>query len=91
MSNINDEFKSLIGQKVKYHCGSFVSNKNIQGKDARIFAEGVIKSVNYIQMQDLVMCKVHFPEYKKWERWEVKQHMEINLRNLVLESGYQKS
>lgn len=78
----------LIGQTVKWRCGSRNNLENPQDYVVPMFAKGVITHCEYDQFNDQFKIKVHFVQYKKWTKWGVPEHKDLLLSEIELESGF---
>lgn len=78
----------LIGQNIRWQCGSYKDANNQQDHRVVVFAPGVITHCEYDQFNDQFKIKVHFVQYKKWKKWGVPEHKDLLLSEIELESGF---
>lgn len=77
----------LVGKKVKYQCGQYEDKTDPQQRILQMFAEGVIEKCWFVPEQDQFFIVVHFAEYKRWKKWNIKERMEMPLTSIQMESG----
>lgn len=78
----------LIGQTVKWKCGTYHDIENQQDQTVDMYAKGTVLSCTYDPMNDQFSIRIHFVHYKKWSKWKVPEYMSLFLHEIELESGF---